>query len=125
MSSPTNSTAGVRRALDTAQGLPPAEALPHLRAAADELTVLIDACMAAAVLEPGASLRSVGSRAGLSENAVGPRLARTPALAAYANKTGRVTAGGVERARYDLEKGTPATAPTTTPMRFTPRRTGG
>ncbi|SOC52747.1 hypothetical protein [Ornithinimicrobium cerasi] len=125
MIAPSVSTAAVSRALQTADGLPPAEALPHLRVAAEELTALLDGCLAAAVLEPGTSLRSVAARAGLSENAVGPRLARTPALAAYANDAGRVTAGGVERARYDLEKGTPPPAPPTTPLRFKPRRPHG
>lgn len=116
----------VRRPLSAADGAPPAEALPHLREAAEELTALIDACMAEAVLEPGASLRSVGASAGLTENAVGPRLARTSVLAGYANDAGRVTAGGVERARYDRETGTPPpAAPTTTPLRFKPRRSGG
>lgn len=119
------STTSVSRALGAAEGLAPAEALPHLREAADELTLLIDGCLAAAVLEPGTSLRSVAARAGLSENAVGPRLARTSALAAYANEAGRVTAGGVERARYDLEKGTPPPAPPTAPLRFKPRRPRG
>lgn len=125
VTSSTYSTSAVRSALDAAEGLPPGEALPHLRSAADELTLLLDACLAAAVLEQGASLRAVAARAGLSENAVGPRLARTPALAAYANEAGRVTAGGVERARYDREKGTPAPSPPTTPLRFKPRRTRG
>lgn len=113
----------VRRALDAADGVEPGEALPHLREAADRLTDLIDEAMAAAVLSGGASLRSVGTRAGLSENAVGPRLARTRKLAAYADAKGRVTAAGVERARYDEESGTPRPVPErAAPMRFKPRR---
>jgi hypothetical protein len=107
-------SAGARRAAD---------ALPPLRAAAELLTKLIDEAMAAAVLDEGGSLRAAGAAAGLSENAVGPRLARTAALAAYANPDGRVTAAGVERARYDRESGTPRTLERPpTPMRFTPRR---
>lgn len=112
-------------AAQSAEG--PHEALPHLRAAADRLTDLIDESMAQAVLSGDASLRSAGAGAGLSENAVGPRLARTAALRAYANDDGRVTASGVERARYDQETGAvpPAPAapsPARPPMRFKPRR---
>jgi hypothetical protein len=118
----------VRRALDTAEeflaeGKDSVGALPYLREAADRLTELIDESMAAAVLTGQASLRSAGAQAGLTENAVGPRLARTLRLGAYADERGRVTAAGVERAKYDLESGVPkqpAAAPT--PMRFKPRR---
>lgn len=114
--------AAVHRALEEAEGTDSVGALPYLREAADRLTELIDESLAAAVLKD-ASLRSAGAAAGLTENAVGPRLARTPALAAYADDRGRVTAAGVERAKYDLEQGTPrqpAAAPA--PMRFKPRR---
>ncbi len=116
--------AAVRRALDAAAGLAPDEALPHLREAADRLTELIDESMAEAVLSGRASLRSAGVRAGLSENAVGPRLARTQTLGAYANDDGRVTAAAVERAKYDHEAGSPRPAPAAKPqaMRFKPRR---
>ena len=117
----------VRRALDAAQRLMEEDrsvgALPYLREAADRLTELIDESMAAAVLTGQASLRSAGAQAGLTENAVGPRLARTMALGAYADDRGRVTAAAVERAKYDLESGVPkqpAAAPA--PMRFKPRR---
>ena len=114
----------VRRALDAAEQLEPDEALPHLREAADRLTELIDESMARAVLDGKASLRSAGARAGLSENAVGPRLARTRTLGAYANNEGRVTAAAVERAKYDHEVGSPRPAPASKPqpMRFKPRR---
>ena len=114
----------VRRALDAAEQLEPDEALPHLREAADHLTELIDESMAQAVLDGKASLRSAGARAGLSENAVGPRLARTRTLGAYANEEGRVTAAAVERAKYDHEVGSPRPAPASKPqpMRFKPRR---
>jgi hypothetical protein len=115
--------AAIRKALDDAQGGSAAEALPLLREASEKLTELIDDSMAEAVLADGASLRSAGARAGLSENAVGPRLARTAALGAYANDSGRVTAAAVERARYDRELGTPRTAAQPPkPMRFSPRR---
>jgi hypothetical protein len=105
----------------------PAAALPHLRAAQDHLTAAIDEAMAVAVVE-GQTLRSAGLLAGLSENAVGPRLARTSLLAAYGSSEGkgaRVTASGVERARYDVEQGRHKALPDADrpPMRFRPRRT--
>ncbi len=112
----------VRRALDEAEGKDSVGALPYLREAADRLTELIDESMAAAVLTGQASLRSAGAQAGLTENAVGPRLARTQTLGAYANEEGRVTAAAVERAKYDRESGTPRPAPAAAPLRFKPRR---
>lgn len=125
----------IRTDLDAAeQADQPTQALPHLRSAAERLTDLIDESMARALVSGVASLRSAGASAGLSENAVGPRLARTQTLGAYANDDGRVTAAGVERARYDHETGSvppapsgpsspPAAGVNRTPMRFTPRRT--
>lgn len=107
----------------------PDEALPHLRAAQEHLTAAVDEAMAAVIVESGSSIRSAGMLAGLSENAVGPRLARTSLLAAYGSESGRVTASGVERARYDLEQGRHRTAdtaegdPAPKPMRFRARRT--
>ena len=112
----------VRRCLDAAAGLPPIDALPHLREAAELLTDLLDETMAAAVLSGQASLRAAGARAGLTENAVGPRLARTSRLGAYADERGRVTAAAVERAKYDHESGILRPAPRSTAMRFKPRR---
>jgi hypothetical protein len=112
----------VRRCLDAAVGLSPVDALPHLREAAELLTDLLDETMAAAVLSGQASLRAAGARAGLTENAVGPRLARTSRLGAYADERGRVTAAAVERAKYDHESGTLRPAPRSTAMRFKPRR---
>ena len=106
----------------------PTSALPALRAAQDALTTAIDEAMAAAVLTEGETLRSAGVLAGLSENAVGPRLARTSLLAAYGSDAGkgvRVTASGVERARYDVEQGRHRPLPADEErrsMRFTPRR---
>ncbi len=114
----------LRDALAAAERLDADEALPHLRTAADHLAELIDESMAEAVVHQKASLRAAGARAGLSENAVGPRLARTSALAGYANDDGRVTAAAVERARYDAETGTPppAAPAAPAPMRFKARR---
>jgi hypothetical protein len=114
----------IRAALADAVGKDADEALPHLREAADRLTALIDESMAEALLKGKVSLRSAGAAAGLSENAVPPRLARTQTLGAYANEDGRVTAAGIERAKYDHESGTPkpAPAPAAAPMRFKPRR---
>jgi hypothetical protein len=117
------SLAAIRSALDAAATADADTALPLLREAADRLAGLLDDAMAESVVAGGSSLRAAGARAGLSENAVGPRLARTAALAAYANDDGRVTAAGVERARYDRESGTSrAAAAAPKPMRFTPRR---
>lgn len=118
---------GVRAELDAAERVigesNPERALTHLRAAADRLAGLIDETMAEAVLSGGATLRSAGASAGLTENAVGPRLARTDALAPYANDSGRVTASGIRRAQYDRETGAdpPPTEPRE-PLRFKPRR---
>ncbi len=109
----------IRTTLTEAVGLSDADALSRLRAAADELAALIDETMARAVLDDGVSLRSAGSSAGMTENAVGPRLAHTRTLGGYANEAGRVTASGVERARYDRDSGVTNAAP---PLRFTPRR---
>jgi hypothetical protein len=80
--------------------------------------------MAEALLQGKVSLRSAGAAAGLTENAVPPRLARTQTLGAYANEEGRVTAAAIERAKYDHESGTPRPAPAApaAPMRFKPRR---
>jgi hypothetical protein len=118
----------VQRAREALEGVDlgdPATALPRLREAQDLITAAIDEAMAAAVVD-GETLRSAGALAGLSENAVGPRLARTRTLAAYQSEEGRVTAAGVERARYDVEQGRhqplpPGAAPPA-PMRFRPRR---
>ncbi len=82
----------------------PTERCPCCRAAQEHLTVALDEAMAASVVD-GGSLRSVGMLAGLSENAVGPRLAHTRLLRAYGDDTGRVTASAVVRARYDMEQG--------------------
>lgn len=100
------------------------DALPSLTEAQDRLTRAIDEAMAAAVLEEGTSLRQAGQLAKLSENAVGPRLARTSRLMPYASPEGRVTRTSVERARYDAELGRPAPIPDhpVEPLRFRRRR---
>jgi hypothetical protein len=114
----------IRATLAQAVGKDAGDALPHLREAADRLTALIDESMAEALLSGKVSLRSAGAAAGLTENAVPPRLARTQTLGAYANEDGRVTAAAIERAKYDHESGTPKPAPpaAAAPMRFKTRR---
>lgn len=113
-----------RKALDEVDPQQPEQALPLLREAMDQLTTAIDESMAALVLDGPHTLRSAGTLAGLSENAVGPRLSRTSRLAAYSEPTGRVTAKGVQRAQYDQELGrSPEPKKTeTAPLRFKPRR---
>src|SRR5688500_9000529 len=83
-----------QEALDQVDPDKPSEALPLLREASENLTEAMDAAMAAVLLEEGGTIRQAGQLAGLSENAVGPRLARTPSLAAYTSDAGRVTATG-------------------------------
>ena len=116
-----------RDALDRADVSRPLDALPLLRAAQEHLTTAIDEAMAAVLVAEGGTIRTTGALAGLSENAVGPRLARTRLLAAYGSESGRVTAAGVERARYDLEEGRHRAAADLPdqpkPMRFRARRT--
>ncbi|MCU1535760.1 MAG: hypothetical protein JWP82_111 [Humibacillus sp.] len=107
---PTRETIGdalraAMTALEAADPAHPAAALPLMRTAQERLTVAVDEAMAALLVSDGGSIRTAGALAGLSENAVGPRLARTRLLAAYGSESGRVTAAGVERARYDLEEG--------------------
>lgn len=114
-----------QEALDQVDPAKPSDALPLLREASENLTEAIDAAMAAVILEEGGTIRQAGSLAGLSENAVGPRLARAPSLAAYSSETGRVTAKGVERARYDIERGSHQMQDTDEPkkpLRFRARR---
>ncbi len=115
-----------RTAIDRVDPESPVAALPLLREAQEHVTRAIDEAMAAAVTTEGTTLRAAGQLAGLTENAVGPRLARTRLLAAYQSESGRVTAAGVERARYDLEEGrhrAPDPAAPPAPMRFRARRT--
>ena len=112
-----------REALDRTDASRPLDALPLLRAAQEHLTSAVDEAMAAVLVAEGGTIRTAGALAGLSENAVGPRLVRTSLLGAYGSEAGRVTAAGVERARYDLEEGRHRTAPETPqrPLRFRAR----
>lgn len=115
-----------RAALARVDATDPQAALPHLREAAVKVTGAIDEAMAAALLIEGATIRQAATLAGLTENAVGPRLARTSLLAAY-REGDRVTRTGVERARYDVEEGRhkstpPAETAQRQPLRFRARR---
>ncbi|WP_024793633.1 hypothetical protein [Tomitella biformata] len=123
----SNHYARIRAALAHAESADPPTALEHLRVVLDEASRLLDEQLASAVLDHDLSLRSAGAKAGLTENAVGPRLAGTPMLAAYARPDGRVMAKDIQRARYDKQTGQTATPPATAsttkpPMRFKPRR---
>ena len=113
-----------RQALDRADASRPLDALPLLRSAQEHLTSAVDEAMAAVLVAEGGTIRAAGALAGLSENAVGPRLARTSLLGAYGSEAGRVTAAGVERARYDLEEGRhrPPSEASGGPLRFRARR---
>ena len=117
----SNAGAAIQRAAESTTAR---EALPLITAAQEQLTRAIDEAMAAAVLEEDTSLRQAGQLANLSENAVGPRLARTSRLMPYATPEGRVTRTSVERARYDAELGRPAPDPDqqVAPLRFRRRR---
>lgn len=79
------------------------QAIEQLRQARDLLDDVLNEKMAEAALE-GVSLRQVALSAGLSPNAVPPRLARVESLKPYASG-GRVTSPSLERARYDSELG--------------------
>ncbi len=119
----SNRYARIRDELDHAESADPPTALEHLRVVLEEVSELLDEQLAHAVLDHELSLRSAGAKAGLTENAVGPRLARTPMLSPYARPDKRVTAKEIQRARYDKKGGVPATPPATPqPMRFKPRR---
>lgn len=115
----SNRYARIRDELAHAESSDPPNALEHLRVVLEEVTKLLDEQLAHAVLDDELSLRSAGAKAGLTENAVGPRLGLTPMLAAYARPDGRVTAKEIQQARYDKKAGVLA-APQT--MRFKPRR---
>jgi hypothetical protein len=93
------------------------EVLGEVRELLDEL---LNESMAQATLK-GASIRAVALRAGLSPNAVPPRLARTEPLQAYSSPDGRVIGSGIERARYDAEQNRTPPA-STNPPRFQKRR---
>jgi hypothetical protein len=114
----------IRSHLDRAESSESAaQVLQHLRSVLTEVGQLLDEQLASAVVDDELSLAAAGKHAGLTENAVGPRLANTARLAPYATTEGRVTAEDVKRARqhkYAREPLPPAAA--TEPMRFKPRR---
>ncbi len=88
-----------------------------------EVGELLDEQLARAVVDDEMSLAAAGKSAGLTENAVGPRLANTARLAPYATSGNRVTAEDVKRARSDKHARTPLPpAAASEPMRFKPRR---
>ena len=75
----------------------------------EHITAALDETMARAALG-GASMRTIASYAQVAPNSVPPRLARSAALAAYA-ESGKVTAEALAVARADQKRFT-----------FTPRR---
>lgn len=88
----------------------------------DEVSQLIDEQLADAVVDGELSLRAAAEKVGLTENAIGPRLATTERLGSYATD-GRVNAKGVLRARYDQDAGVaPPASPDVKPMQFKRRR---
>ncbi|MBS9535282.1 hypothetical protein KIH27_16970 [Mycobacterium sp. M1] len=100
-----------------------AEALQHLRSVLMEVGRLLDEKLAGAVVDDELSIAAAGKHAGLTENAVGPRLATTARLAPYATTAGRVSAEDVKRARQDKHARNPLPpAAPPEPMRFKPRR---
>lgn len=114
----------IRSHLDHAESAKTAaQALQHLRLVLTEVGQLLDEQLAGAVVDDEMSIAAAGKSAGLTENAVGPRLASTPRLAPYATTGNRVTADDVKRARYDKYANTPLPpAAPSEPMRFKPRR---
>lgn len=114
----------IREHLDQAESAEStAEVLQHLRGVLTEVGQLLDEHLANAVVDDELSLAAAGKHAGLTENAVGPRLAGTARLAPYATTANRVTAEDVRRARRDkhARQPLPPAAPAE-PMRFKPRR---
>ncbi len=114
----------IRTHLDQAESADSAaHVLQHLRSVLMEVGQLLDEQLASAVVDDELSLAAAGKHAGLTENAVGPRLANTARLAPYATAGGRVTAEDVKRARQHkyARKPLPPAAPAE-PMRFKPRR---
>jgi hypothetical protein len=100
-----------------------AQVLQHLRSVLTEVARLLDEQLASAVVDDELSIAAAGKHAGLTENAVGPRLANTARLAPYAAPGGRVKAEDVKRARQDKYARQPLPpAAAAEPMRFKPRR---
>jgi hypothetical protein len=114
----------IRAHLDRAESADSAaEVLQNLRSVLTDVSQLLDEQLARAVVDDELSLAAAGKHAGLTENAVGPRLANTARLAPYATARGRVTAEDVKRARQHkyTRNPLPPAAPAE-PMRFKPRR---
>ena len=80
------------------------------------IALALDEAMAQAAVA-GASSRLIADAAGVAPNSVPPRLARSAALAAYA-EDGKVSAEGIAAARFTQRQQLP-TAPRFT---FTPRK---
>jgi hypothetical protein len=100
-----------------------AQVLQHLRSVLTEVGQLLDEQLASAVVDDELSIAAAGKHAGLTENAVGPRLASTARLAPYSTSGGRVSAEDVKRARQDKYTRQPLPpAAAAEPMRFKPRR---
>ncbi|TRW86195.1 hypothetical protein FK535_06895 [Mycolicibacterium sp. 018/SC-01/001] len=114
----------IRADLARAETAPSADqALRHLRSALTEVSLLLDEQLARAVVDDEMSIAAAGKSAGLTENAVGPRLASTPRLNPYASNGARLTAEDVKRARNDKHARNPLPPATPAePMRFKPRR---
>ncbi len=118
----SNRYARIRSELARAEKADSATALMHLRAVFDEVSQLIDEQLADAVVDGELSLRAAAEKVGLTENAIGPRLATTEKLGGYATG-GRVNAKGVMRARFDQDAGvTPPAPPDVKQMQFKRRR---
>lgn len=117
----------IREHLDAAQNAETAaEALQQLRSVLIGVGQLIDEQLAVAVVDDELSIAAAGKNAGLSENAVGPRLANTPRLAPYVTSGGRITAEDIKQARRDKYAGMPLPPDQPAqPMRFKPRRSTG
>src|ERR1700761_9406871 len=114
----------IRSLLDQAESSDAtAQVLQHLRTILTEVGQLLDEQLANAVVDDELSIAAAGKHAGLTENAVGPRLANTARLAPYATTGSRVRAEDVKRARQDKYTRQPLPpAASNEPMRFKPRR---
>lgn len=92
----------IRADLADAETAPSADqALRRLRSVLTEVGLLLDEQLARAVIDDEMSIAAAGKSAGLTENAVGPRLANTPRLNPYVSRGARITAEDVRRARND------------------------
>jgi len=89
--------------------------------------VAVDAALNEAMAQAalaGYSLRAVADMADMAPNSVAPRLARTFSLGGYGDPDGRVTAAGVQRARYDQQEDRQPSVPAE-PLRFRRRENRG